>query len=74
MVPSHANGLPHCPTPTFQTIIDTPVAITDANITNGIMNVPSIAMLVNVAKIPPAGVNPPYMKDWNAAAIEPVDY
>lgn len=63
MVPSHPNGPPHFPTPSCHTIIDTPVAITDANITNGIMNVPSIAMLVNVAKIPPAGVNPPYMKD-----------
>lgn len=37
------------------------------------MTVPSIAMLVNVAKIPPAGGKPPYMKDWNAATSEPVE-
>lgn len=36
------------------------------------MNEPNIAILVNVAKIPPAGVNPPYIKDWNAAASEPI--
>ena len=36
------------------------------------MYVPNMAMLVNVAKIPPAGVNPPYIKDWNAAASDPV--
>lgn len=53
----------HCPTPSFHTTIDTAVAITEANITNGIMTVPSIPMLVNVAKTPAAGVNPPYMKD-----------
>lgn len=28
-------------------------------------------MLVRVANIPPAGVNPPYMYDWNAAAKVP---
>lgn len=27
------------------------------------MSVPTIAMLVSVAKRPPAGVKPPYMKD-----------
>lgn len=32
---------------------------------------PSIARLVSDAKIPPAGVNPPYIADWKAAAIEP---
>jgi hypothetical protein len=30
-----------------------------------------MAMLVKVAKIPLAGVKPPYMNDWKAAAIEP---
>jgi hypothetical protein len=29
----------------------------------GNINVPNMAILVRVAKIPPAGVNPPYMKD-----------
>ena len=37
----------------------------------GHIKVPSIAMLVRVANIPPAGVNPPYMNDWKAAAIVP---
>lgn len=37
------------------------------------MTEPSIPMLVNVANIPPAGVKPPYMKDWNAAASEPLE-
>lgn len=32
---------------------------------------PSIAMLVNVANIPPAGVKAPYIHDWNAAASVP---
>src|SRR6185437_14945811 len=32
---------------------------------------PSIPKLVKVAKIPAAGVKPPYIQDWNAAAIEP---
>lgn len=34
-------------------------------------NVPSIAMLVNEANIPPAGVKPPYIHDWKAAASVP---
>lgn len=32
---------------------------------------PSIAKLVRVAKRPPAGVKPPYIQVWKAAAIEP---
>jgi hypothetical protein len=32
---------------------------------------PSIPKLVKVAKIPAAGVKPPYIQDWKAAAIEP---
>jgi hypothetical protein len=30
-------------------------------------------MLVSVAKIPPAGVNPPYMSAWKAAARDPIE-
>jgi hypothetical protein len=50
----------------------TPVASVHASITAQGMNVPNIAILVNVAKIPLAGVNPPYMKDWKVAAREPI--
>ena len=60
------------PTPRLQTRTETPVARTEARRTAGNMSVPNMAMLVNVAKIPPAGVNPPYMKDWNPAANDPV--
>lgn len=35
---------------------------------------PSIARLVMVAKRPAAGVKPPYIQDWKAAASEPVSY
>jgi hypothetical protein len=41
----------------------TPVAITAARIAAGGIMVPSIAMLVKVAKMPPAGVKAPYMYD-----------
>jgi hypothetical protein len=37
------------------------------------MNTPSIAMLVRVAKMPPAGVNPPYAQLWNHAAMDPTE-
>ena len=37
----------------------------------GHIRFPSIAMLVNVANIPPAGVKAPYINDWNMAAREP---
>jgi hypothetical protein len=60
------------PNPIFQTMKATPVASVHASITAQGMNVPNIAILVNVAKIPLAGVNPPYMKDWKAAAREPI--
>ena len=36
------------------------------------IRVPSIAIDVKVAKIPPAGVKAPYMHDWKAAARVPV--
>lgn len=38
----------------------------------GNIKVPSIAMLVRVANIPPAGVKAPYMYDWKAAARDPI--
>lgn len=63
------HGSPH---PIFQTITATAVASVAANITAEGMSVPIIAILVNVAKIPLAGVNPPYIKDWKAAAREPI--
>ncbi len=37
----------------------------------GIM-LPSIAMLVNVVKMHSAGVKPPYIYDWKAAAKVPI--
>jgi hypothetical protein len=37
----------------------------------GGINVPSIPMLVSVAKMLPAGVKPAYAHDWKAAASEP---
>lgn len=52
--------------------IDTPVARMEAVRVAGNINTPNIAMLVKVAKIPPAGVKPPYIYDWNAAASDPV--
>jgi hypothetical protein len=33
---------------------------------------PSIPTLVRVAKIPAAGVKPPYIQDWKAAARDPI--
>lgn len=57
--------------PQTHTSIATPVAITTARIAAGGIIVPSIAMLVKVAKMPPAGVKAPYMYDWKAAAIVP---
>lgn len=35
------------------------------------ISVPNIAILVSVANIPPAGVKPPYINDWNPAANDP---
>lgn len=49
----------------------TTVERSDAAINAGGIKVPSIAMLVRVANMPPAGVNPPYMNDWKAAANVP---
>jgi hypothetical protein len=53
----------HRPIPQIHTSIATPVATTEARIAAGGIIVPSINMLVNVAKIPPAGVKAPYMYD-----------
>lgn len=60
------------PTPSLHTRIDTPVARMEAVRVAGNINTPNIAMLVKVAKIPPAGVKPPCIYDWNAAASDPV--
>jgi hypothetical protein len=62
----------YVPTPQIPTIAATSVAINIANIAIERASVPSIAMLVSVAKIPPAGVKPPYMSAWKAAAREPI--
>lgn len=70
--PQPSNSCHGSPHPIFQTITATAVARIDASITAEGMRVPIIAILVNVAKIPLAGVNPPYMKDWKAAAREPI--
>jgi hypothetical protein len=45
---------------TRHTTTATAVAMTTARSANGHMNTPNIAMLVRVAKMPPAGVKPPY--------------
>ena len=49
--------------PHDHTIVATTVASTMAVITAAGINAPSMPMLVSVAKMPPAGVNPAYMKD-----------
>lgn len=46
-----------------QTASATAVATTNETMKTGNVRVPVIAMLVKVAKSPPAGVNAPYMKD-----------
>ncbi|KAF3076236.1 hypothetical protein CFAM422_001556 [Trichoderma lentiforme] len=51
------------PIPKTHTSIAAPVAITAARIAAAGIKEPSIAMLVRVAKIPPAGVKAPYMYD-----------
>jgi hypothetical protein len=62
----------HRPTPKTQTTIAAPVATTAARRDAAGIKVPSIAMLVNVANIPPAGVKAPYIHDWKAAASVPL--
>lgn len=76
--PGTDHSLPLCPqtfsqrpTPHIHTILATTVAIDEATRRASGIIVPSIAMLVRVANIPPAGVNPPYMYDWKAAAKVP---
>ena len=63
----------HVPTPQIPTVAATSVATTIATMVIERASVPSIAMLVSVAKIPPAGVNAPYMNAWKAAAREPME-
>lgn len=49
----------------------TDVATTKETMKIGNVRAPVIAMLVKVAKSPPAGVNAPYMNDWYAATKDP---
>lgn len=49
--------------PQAHTSVATPVAITTARIVTIGTSVPNMAMLVKVAKMPPAGVKAPYMHD-----------
>lgn len=49
----------------------TSVATTALNPATGGTRRPSMPRLVRVAKIPAAGVKPPYIHPWNAAASEP---
>jgi hypothetical protein len=63
----------HVPTPQLQTADATSVAVNIATMATERASVPSIAMLVNVANIPAAGVNPPYISAWKAAAREPIE-
>lgn len=53
----------YLPTPKSQTRAATILAINDEKKNTAGISVPTIAMLVSVAKRPPAGVKPPYMKD-----------
>lgn len=48
----------------------TTVATKAANNATGGMRSPNIPRLVRVAKIPAAGVKPPYIQAWKAAAAE----
>lgn len=53
----------YLPTPKTQTMAATRLAMNDEKKTTAGMSVPIIAILVSVAKRPPAGVKPPYMRD-----------
>lgn len=69
--PGSLSFLYYLPTPQAQTVAAIPVARSAATTIAGHMSVPSIAILVKVANMPPTGVNAPYMKDWKAAARDP---
>ena len=58
---SSSTNIDYCPVPFNHTIAATKEATTTATTRSGGTNTPSIAMLVRVAKMPPAGVKPPYM-------------
>lgn len=51
------------PTSHAHTAIATPVATNIEHMAAAGIKVPSIAILVNVAKMPPAGVKPAYIQD-----------
>lgn len=55
----------------YQVKTATEVATIPATIVNIGVAKPSIPTLVMVAKSPAAGVKPPYIQDWKAAAIDP---
>lgn len=62
--PAKASVDPRFPTtPQAQMIKATTVAGTAARMATAGIRQPRMAMLVNVANMPPAGVKPPYMKD-----------
>lgn len=67
----HRQTFSQRPTPHIHTMPATTVERSDAAINAGGIKVLSIAMLIRVANMPPAGVNPPYMNDWKAAANVP---
>jgi hypothetical protein len=73
LVTNVSYSITSCSYTQIPTIAATSVATNIATMATGRASVPSIAMLVSVAKIPPAGVNPPYMSAWKIAAREPIE-
>lgn len=61
----------YLPTPQAQTIAVTTVATAAAIAAKGGIASPNIVTEVRVANKPPAGVKPPYIHAWKAAAKEP---
>lgn len=61
----------YLPTPQAQTIAVTTVATAAAMAAKGGIATPNIVTEVRVANKPPAGVKPPYIHAWKAAAKEP---
>lgn len=61
--PLDLDRIAYLPTPKTQTRAATILAMNDEKKNTAGISVPTIAMLVSVAKRPPAGVKPPYMKD-----------
>ena len=61
----------HPPIPQAHATSASTVATQPANAATAGINKPSIPRLVSVANMPAAGVKPPYIHDWNPAAVEP---